>query len=114
MMLFMSKLHRIPPPTFENLETLNAMLGDAVAKPPQMRLNLVSGVLDEGWIQALIKMVDDLREEEGTLDKSEERWTKLFQLFKYLVLLDPRQVCSRLMRDDVFLHVFGVLEHDPG
>ena len=102
MMTFWNALNRTPLPTFENLDILNAQLEIALSKPPQMRRSLVSGVLDEKWIESLVVMVKEVKEEQ--MANEDERWTKLFKLFKHLVILDPRQVCGRLMRDDVYFY----------
>jgi hypothetical protein len=110
MMSFMNGLYKIEPPNFENIGKLNEKFAEACAKPPQMRITLVSGVLDEKWIASLVELVKEAEQ----MDSKDVRWTKLFQLFKHLVFLDPRQVCGRLMRDDLYKHVFRVFQHDPG
>ena len=50
-MSFMNKLYKIEPPNFENIGKLNEKFAEACAKPPQMRITLVSGVLDEKWTE---------------------------------------------------------------
>ena len=51
MMSFMNGLYKIEPPNFENIGKLNEKFAEACAKPPQMRITLVSGVLDEKWTE---------------------------------------------------------------
>lgn len=96
------------PPRMENLHLIDMTLKDAANRSPQAREKVAEWILREEFILKLIPAFQDAEELEQL-----DALHRLCAIMHTIIMLNDNVLMERMLRDDTFLGVVGMLEYDP-
>lgn len=96
------------PPLMGNLHLIDMTLKDAANRSPQAREKVAEWILREEYIIKLIPIFQDAEELEQL-----ESLHRLCAIMHTIIMLNDNVLMERMLRDDTFLGVVGMLEYDP-
>lgn len=96
------------PPRMDNLHLIDMTLKDAANRSPQAREKVAEWILREEFILKLIPAFQDAEDLEQL-----DALHRLCAIMHTIIMLNDNVLMERMLRDDTFLGVVGMLEYDP-
>lgn len=98
----------LPEPRMDNLQVIDVTLKDAASRSAAAREKVAEWILREDYILRLIPVFHDSEDLEQLDDLH-----RLCAITYTIIMLNDNALMERMLRDDAFLGVVGMLEYDP-